>query len=71
MTMAVVLPSNFAFMLPMATPATAMAYSSGTSSPAEAIRRGAIMDLAGVVLLAALIYVYWPTAQALLATYGG
>lgn len=71
MTMAVVLPSNFAFMLPMATPATAMAYSSGTFSPAEAIRRGAIMDLAGVVLLAALIYVYWPTAQALLATYGG
>jgi len=48
-----------------------MAYSSGTFSPAEAIRRGAIMDLAGVVLLAALIYVYWPTAQALLATYGG
>ena len=71
MTMAVVLPSNFAFMLPMATPATAMAYSSGTFSPAEAVRRGAVMDLAGIVLLAGLIHVYWPFAQAFLATQGG
>ncbi len=71
MTMSVVLPSNFAFMLPMATPATAMAYSSGTFSPGEAIRRGAIMDVTGIVLLAGLIHLYWPMAQSLLATVGG
>ena len=58
--MAVVLPSNFAFMFPAATPATAMAYSSGTFAPFEAIRFGLLLDLAGLAALAGLIFFYWP-----------
>jgi len=65
MTMAIVLPSNFAFMFPMATPATALAYSSGTFSPREAIARGALLDLMGLVLLAVLVYGYWPMVMSL------
>ena len=66
MTMAVILPSNFAFMLPMATPATAMAYSSGYFAPREAVKHGMILDLVGLCLLAFLVYVYWP----LLVSFG-
>ena len=50
MTLTIVLPSNFAFMLPMATPATAMAYSSGSFRPAEAMRKGLILDLLGLAV---------------------
>lgn len=60
MTMAIVLPSNFAFMLPMATPATAIAYSSGTFRPVEALRAGVVLNLVGFAALVVLIYVYWP-----------
>jgi sodium-dependent dicarboxylate transporter 2/3/5 len=60
MTMAIVLPSNFAFMLPMATPATAIAYSSGTFAPGEAVRMGLLLNAAGLAALVLLIYVYWP-----------
>ena len=58
--MSVVLPSNFAFMFPAATPATAMAYSSGTFAPIEAMRLGLLLDLAGLTALAGLIFLYWP-----------
>lgn len=60
MTMAIVLPSNFAFMMPMATPATAMAYSSGFFTMREAMTAGMKFNLAGFVALLFLIYVYWP-----------
>ena len=60
MTMCVVLPSNFAFMFPMATPATALAYSSGAFTTREAIRRGGLLDCMGILFLAFLVYLYWP-----------
>ncbi len=59
-TMAVVLPSNFAFMLPMATPATALSYSSGAFRPFEVMRFGLLLDLAGYLSLVFLVTVYWP-----------
>ena len=65
MTMAIVLPSNFAFMLPMATPATAIAYSSGMFTPAEGMRRGLMLDAVGLVCLVFLVYVYWPALASL------
>lgn len=65
MTMCVILPSNFAFMFPMATPATALAYSSGTFGMGEAIRRGAVLDGMGIGFLGLLIYVYWPWMESI------
>jgi len=59
-TMAVILPSNFAFMLPAATPATAMAYSSGAFRPGQALKLGFLLDTAGLLCLAFLVFVYWP-----------
>ena len=64
-TMCVVLPSNFAFMFPMATPATALAYSSGAFSMKEAVKRGGMLDCMGIGFLALLIYVYWPWVSSL------
>ena len=59
-TMCVVLPSNFAFMFPMATPATAMAFSSGTFSFKEGVLRGLALDVFGLICMASLIYLVWP-----------
>jgi sodium-dependent dicarboxylate transporter 2/3/5 len=58
--MAVILPSNFAFMLPVGTPASAIAYSSRFISVGEMIRTGSILSLLGMVAFAALLYLYWP-----------
>ena len=58
--MAVILPSNFAFMLPVGTPASAIAYSSRYISGGEMIRTGSILSLLGVVAFAALLFFYWP-----------
>ena len=59
-TMCVVLPSNFAFMFPMATPATAMAFSSGTFSFREGVLRGLLLDLFGLLCMGILIVFLWP-----------
>lgn len=59
-TMAVVLPSNFAFMFPIATPATALAMSVGYTSPQDVVRTGLIMNLAGFAAVALLVLVWWP-----------
>lgn len=58
--MAVILPSNFAFMLPVGTPASAIAYSSRFISVGEMIRTGSILSLLGMVAFASLLYLYWP-----------
>ena len=63
--MCVVLPSNFAFMFPMATPATALAYSSGAFTMRDAVKRGGLLDCMGIAFLAVLIYVYWPWVSGL------
>jgi len=60
MAMAVVLPSNFAFSFPMATPANALAYSSGFLSIGQMLKRGIVMDLMGYAAFVFLVLVYWP-----------
>ena len=59
-TMAVVLPSNFAFILPIATPAAALAYSSRFLTLKEMVWSGSILSLMGLIFYVFLLLVYWP-----------
>ena len=59
-TMTVILPSNFAFILPIATPASALAYSSRFLSLKEMIWSGSILSLIGLVFYLFLLMFYWP-----------
>lgn len=59
-TMTVILPSNFAFILPIATPASALAYSSRFLTLKEMIWSGSILSLMGLVLYLFLLMFYWP-----------
>ncbi|TNF30460.1 MAG: SLC13/DASS family transporter [Deltaproteobacteria bacterium] len=59
-TMAVVLPSNFAFMMPIATPATALAWSAGYYTPREVAKNGFAMNLAGFASVLLLVLGWWP-----------
>ena len=58
--MTVILTSNFAFMLPIGTPASAVAYSSRFISIAEMVRTGSLLSLLGMVAFATLLFFYWP-----------
>lgn len=58
--MAVILPSNFAFMLPIATPASALAYSSRYITIGEMVRTGTLLGLIGMGSYFFLLTVYWP-----------
>jgi len=58
--MTVVLPSNFAFILPIATPASALAYSSRYISLGEMIRAGSLLALFGMAGYLFLLLVFWP-----------
>ena len=49
-TMTVILPSNFAFILPIATPASALAYSSRFLTLKEMIWSGSLLSLFGIGL---------------------
>ena len=55
-----IITSNFAFMLPIGTPASAVAYSSRFISIAEMVRTGSLLSLLGVVAFATLLFFYWP-----------
>ncbi len=59
-TMTVILPSNFAFILPIATPASALAYSSRYISLREMITVGLLLSLLGLGCYVLLLKVYWP-----------
>jgi sodium-dependent dicarboxylate transporter 2/3/5 len=59
-TMTVILPSNFAFILPIATPASALAYSSRFISLWDMIRAGTVLSLFGMACYFFLLQVYWP-----------
>jgi solute carrier family 13 (sodium-dependent dicarboxylate transporter), member 2/3/5 len=61
MTMVVVLPSNFAFMFPISTPVTAIAWSAGFFTPRQVARTGLLLHLAAWSAMALLIFVYWPS----------
>jgi len=58
--MTVIVTSNFAFMLPIGTPASAVAYSSRFISIAEMVRTGSLLSLLGMVAFATLLFFYWP-----------
>ena len=59
-TLTVILPSNFAFILPIATPASALAYSSRYFSLGEMVRAGTLLSLLGMGCYLFLLFVYWP-----------
>ena len=59
-TMTVILPSNFAFILPIATPAAALAYSSRFLSLREMVWSGSILSLLGLSCYLLLLLFYWP-----------
>lgn len=58
--LSVILPSNFAFILPIATPASALAYSSRYFSLGEMVRAGTMLSLLGMGCYLFLLLVYWP-----------
>jgi sodium-dependent dicarboxylate transporter 2/3/5 len=59
-TMTVILPSNFAFILPIATPASALAFSSKEISLREMISSGLTLTLLGLICFVMMITIYWP-----------
>jgi sodium-dependent dicarboxylate transporter 2/3/5 len=59
-TMTVILPSNFAFILPIATPASALAYSSRFLTLKEMMWSGTILSLMGLAFYLLLLLFYWP-----------
>ena len=59
-TLAVTVPSGLAFMLPMGTPAVAIAYSSGFISPGNTFKGSLILKIAAWVLFNFFAYFYWP-----------
>jgi len=58
--MTVILTSNFAFILPIGTPASAIAYSSRFISIGEMVRTGSLLSFLGMVAFAMLLFFYWP-----------
>jgi sodium-dependent dicarboxylate transporter 2/3/5 len=59
-TMTVILPSNFAFILPIATPASALAFSSRFLTLKEMVFSGSILSLFGLGLFLLMLVFYWP-----------
>ena len=59
-TMTVILPSNFAFILPIATPASALAYSSRFLTLKEMIWSGSLLSLFGLGCFLIVLVFYWP-----------
>jgi sodium-dependent dicarboxylate transporter 2/3/5 len=60
MTMVVAIPSGLAFMLPMGTPATAIAFSSGFLSTRDTVRIGLVLFPIGWLIFNLSIYIIWP-----------
>ena len=58
--MTVILTSNFAFMLPIGTPASAVAYSSRFITIGEMVRTGSLLSFLGMVSFMLLLFFYWP-----------
>lgn len=59
-TLAVAVPSGLAFILPMGTPAVAIAHSSGFIKPGDAFKGGMILKIAAWILFNIFAYFYWP-----------
>lgn len=59
-TLTVILPSNFAFILPIATPASALAYSSRFLTLKEMAFSGSLLSLFGLGCFLIMLTFYWP-----------
>ena len=60
MTLAVTVPSGLAFILPMGTPAVAIAHSSGFITPGNAFKGGLILKIVSWMFFNFFAYYYWP-----------
>ena len=60
MTLAVTVPSGLAFILPMGTPAVAIAHSSGFITLGNAFKGGLILKIVSWILFNFFAYYYWP-----------
>ena len=59
-TLAIALPSGLSYMMPMGTPATAIAYSSGFMTQKEFLRYGTLMNFLSLGAFALVAWLYWP-----------
>ena len=59
-TLAVAVPSGLAFILPMGTPAVAIAHSSGFVGPRNAFKGGFILKIVSWIFFNFFAYYYWP-----------
>lgn len=59
-TLALTIPSGLAFQLPMGTPATAIAYSSGFVRLKDTVIGGMILKICAIIIFALSILFYWP-----------
>lgn len=59
-TMAITIPSGLAFSLPMGTPATAIAISSGFVLTRDTIRGGMLLSFFAWLVFSVLMFTYWP-----------
>ncbi|MBS1257800.1 MAG: Sodium-dependent dicarboxylate transporter SdcS [Candidatus Scalindua arabica] len=60
MTLAVTVPSGLAFILPMGTPAVAIAHSSGFVTLGNAFKGGFILKIVSWIIFNFFAYYYWP-----------
>lgn len=60
MTYAIAMPSGLAFLLPMGTPANALAYSSGFIRIKDVFMYGLLLNIIALVLFALMVKFYWP-----------
>lgn len=59
-TLAVAVSSGLAFLFPMSTPAVAVAVSTGHVNTTHTFRYGIYLEILGLVIIMALIFVWWP-----------
>ena len=59
-TLAVALPSGLAYTLPLGTPATAIAYSSGYMSMKDFLSICPLMNILSFIVFALVAIFYWP-----------
>ncbi len=59
-TLAIALPSGLSYIMPMGTPATAIAYSSGFMTQREFFTYGTLMNVLSLGTFALVAWLYWP-----------
>ncbi len=59
-TLAIALPSGLSYIMPMGTPATAIAYSSGFMTSREFFKYGTLMNALSLAVFALVAWLYWP-----------